>query len=69
VTSNEAQLNEALRQLAVYSEALERLRDELADTNPGLFADAAPGYLARMRRIRVDIQAWLKAHATEPVAT
>lgn len=57
----EAELDEALRQLAVYSEALEELRDELADSNPALFIDAAPGYLARTKRIRQDIQAWLAA--------
>lgn len=65
--TDELQLREALRKFAGYELALEQLKDELFDDNPELFAATMPGYLDRMRKIRLEIEAWLQAR-TNPAA-
>ena len=63
--TNTTELEWALRQIEGFEAALGALRDEVAATNPALFAVTSKGYERRIRALREDVVAFLRERPSE----
>jgi hypothetical protein len=63
--TNTTELEWALQQIEGFEAALDALREEIAASNPALFAVTSRGYERRIRALREDVVAFLRDRPTE----
>lgn len=63
--TNPTELEWALRQIEGFEAALDALREEIAASNPALFAVTSKGYERRIRALREDVVAFLRGRPSE----
>jgi len=63
--TNLTELQIALRNLRIFEQTSDALREELAEANPDLLAAALPAYLNRIARLQSEIAEYLYAHSSD----